>query len=49
MKPDFTEIEFHEYFATMAPHDVAFLKKNNNHNKIKKVELEFPKIHFCVM
>ena len=27
MKPDFTEIEFHEYFATMAPHDVAFLKK----------------------
>ena len=27
MKPDFTEIEFHEYFSTMASGDMAFLKK----------------------
>ena len=29
MKPDFTEIKFHEYFSTMAPGDTAFLKKKN--------------------
>ena len=42
MEPDSTKIEFHEYFATMAPGDAASLLK-------KKVELEILKIEFCVM
>ena len=33
MKPDFTEIEFHEYFSTMAPGDTAFLKKKKKNLK----------------